>query len=138
MAAKEWLNRGRKLNGEINALIEARNEIFNLACGTSAGSSDDKVQTSRRNTSEDVFVKYADYTRLIDSRIDELCAVKQEIMEAINKIEDCILRELLIRYYINCKTRETAAEEMGYSDKWVRTELHKTALRAIEKQIETS
>ena len=128
MTAKEWLSRVRRMDAEINALILARQDAFTQACGTSAGGRDDKVQTSRRNTSEDIFIKYADYTRLIDRRIDELYAVKQEVMTAVSKLEDGVLRTLLIEYYINGKTWEQVAEDMNYS----RMQIHRLHNKAID------
>lgn len=48
MGVKEWLNRGYKLDREINALITAREKVLELTCRTASGNTSDKVQTSRK------------------------------------------------------------------------------------------
>lgn len=131
MDAKEWLGRARRIDAEINALIEEQKRAWDRAVSLTTGMTDDKVQTSRSNTSEDKFIRYADYAREIDRRIDQLYTVKQEIMSVINKLEDGTLRALLIEYYVNGKTWEQVADGLHYSRMQV-FRLHNKALDGIE------
>lgn len=136
MTVKEWLSRGYKIDREINALLSEREEAFALACKVSAPPSDnEKVSATTGNGSEARFIKYADYSKLIDRRIDELYRIKSEIMTVITLIDNNTYRTLLIMRYVQFKTWEQIAESMGYSDKWVRTYLHKMALEMCEKSL---
>lgn len=133
MTTKEWLNRGYKLDNEINALLKEQSAALTRATGSTCGTSAEKVQTSRRNNSEDRFINYASYSELIDNRIDELYAIKQEILSAINKVDDAVLRTLLIEKYVNFHTWEQIACDMNYSYVHVVHNLHPKALNAISK-----
>lgn len=133
MTTKEWLNRGYKLDKEINALLKEQSAALTRATGSTCGTSAERVQTSRRNTTEDRFINYASYSELIDNRIDELYAIKQEILSAINKVDDAVLRTLLIEKYVNFHTWEQIACNMNYSYVHVVHNLHPKALNAISK-----
>ena len=133
MTSKEWLNRGYKLDKEINALLKEQSAALTRATGSTCGTSAERVQTSRRNTTEDRFINYASYSELIDNRIDELYAIKQEILSAINKVNDAVLRTLLIEKYVNFHTWEQIACNMNYSYVHVVHNLHPKALNAISK-----
>lgn len=133
MTTKEWLNRGYKLDKEINALLKEQSAALTRATGSTCGTNAERVQTSRRNTTEDRFINYASYSELIDNRIDELYAIKQEILSAINKVNDAVLRTLLIEKYVNFHTWEQIACNMNYSYVHVVHNLHPKALNAISK-----
>lgn len=133
MTTKEWLNRGYKLDKEINALLKEQSAALTRATGSTCGANAERVQTSRRNTTEDRFINYASYSELIDNRIDELYAIKQEILSAINKVNDAVLRTLLIEKYVNFHTWEQIACNMNYSYVHVVHNLHPKALNAISK-----
>lgn len=133
MTTKEWLNRGYKLDKEINALLKEQSAALTRATGSTCGTSAERVQTSRRNITEDRFINYASYSELIDNRIDELYAIKQEILSAINKVDDAVLRTLLIEKYVNFHTWEQIACNMNYSYVHVVHNLHPKALNAISK-----
>ena len=133
MTSKEWLNRGYKLDKEINALLKEQSAALTRATGSTCGTNAERVQTSRRNTTEDRFINYASYSELIDNRIDELYAIKQEILSAISKVNDAVLRTLLIEKYVNFHTWEQIACNMNYSYVHVVHNLHPKALNAISK-----
>lgn len=114
MTTKEWLNRGWKLNEEINALLTEQRQAFNIATSTTPKLSADKVQTSQSNSAESKFINYAEYSKMIDERIDELYAIKQEILQVINTVENSTYRTLLIERYIQFKTWEQIAVDMNY------------------------
>lgn len=127
---KKWLSRGRCLDEEINTLISEQERAFYSACGMTDTETGERVQTSRRNTSEERFISYADYSKMIDARIDELYRVKKEIMEAVNKINDSVLRTVLIKRYICFLTWEEIAVQMHYSYMHI-CRLHGVALKKI-------
>ena len=135
MTTKEWLSRAKKMDSEINRLLEEQAKALTTATGSTAPIAGEKVQTSRRNRSESKFLNYAAYSELIDRSIDELYAVKKEILSAINELDSSTLRTLLIARYINFHTWEEIAVEMNYSYVHVVNNLHPRALREIEKQL---
>lgn len=132
---KEWLLRAKKINSEVDSLIKQQEHALTQATGTTEEMGNEKVQTSKRNTSEDRFINYASYSEMIDNRIDELYAIKLEILSAINKVDDTILRTLLILRYLNFSTWEQIAVELNYSYRQV-CRLHGKALNKIKDVIE--
>ena len=133
MTVKQWLNRGYRINEEINELIKEQKQALLQATSTAlCGGEGEKVQSSNGNTTERRFVNYAAYSETIDKRIDELYAVKNEILTAINSVDDNTLRELLILRYVKFYTWEEIAIKMGYTFQWAHV-LHKRALQNVEK-----
>ncbi|MGM9935761.1 MAG: DUF1492 domain-containing protein [Candidatus Ornithomonoglobus sp.] len=135
MTTKEWLIRGYRIDTEINALIKERDKALLMATSATADPGGEKVQTSRRNTSEDKFVNYAAYEETINKRLDELYEIKNEISQAISKVKDDTLRKLLILRYINFEKWERIAGLMGYDERHVRR-LHGKALQAAKDVLE--
>lgn len=129
MTAKQWLNRGYRINEEINELIKEQKQALLQATST-ALCGGEKVQSSNGNTAERRFVNYAAYSETIDKRIDELYSIKNEILAAINEVEDNTLRRLLILRYIKFYTWEEIAEKMNYSMRRV-YDFHGRALKHI-------
>lgn len=128
MTVKEFLKRGRLLNREILELTEARTRAFNAACGGAVDTSAERVQTTPANGSEGKFLTYAAYGTEIEERIRELNGYRQRMLEIINRVENTTYRSLLIAYYINCKTWEQVAEDIGYDSRYV-YKLHGRALK---------
>ena len=131
MTTKEWLNRGRNLNEEINALIKAKEKALYDACNVSIAYDKERVQESQNNSTEAKFTRFADYSKAIDERIDELYKIKQEILKAISGVDNSTYRALLIERYINFKTWEQIADYMNYSRMHV-TRLHGRALQKVK------
>ena len=131
MTTKEWLNRGRNLNEEINALIKAKEKALYDACNVSIAYDKERVQTSQNNSTEAKFTRFADYSKAIDERIDELYKIKQEILKAISGVDNSTYRTLLIERYINFKTWEEIAVYMNYSYMHI-TRLHGKALQRVK------
>lgn len=133
MTVKDFFYRGRDLENEIKELKSARREAYELAIGSGAGGFDEKVQTSRGNLTERKILSYIEYSLEIDKRISYLSEYRQKMLMLINKVDNSKYRTLLISRYINCNTWEKIAEDMGYSDVWVRRQLHSKALQEAEK-----
>ncbi len=132
---KDFLQKGRRLNFEIDELIRARDIAFNLACGTAAAPDGEKVQTTKVNTSEIKFVKYAEYSAEIDKRIRELYEYRQCMLRLINKLDSTVYRSVLIARYINCKTWEQVADTIGLKDVRHIYRLHEKALLCLQSCI---
>lgn len=135
MTAKEWLNRGFKLNREIEQLVEAKQRAEALARKAVPSVSGKSIQTSRKNITEGKLVSYSEYTGLIYRRVNALFDVQQEIVEAVGRVEPPLLRALLTARYINYKTWDEIAAELGYDLRWVHR-LHREALEQIGRVLE--
>lgn len=135
MTVKEWLNRGWKLNREIDALKEEQRRALELATATTSAPQEDRVQGGEGNRTADKFANYAAYAAEIDSRIDDLFQIKQEIDQAIEKVENTTYRTLLFERYINFKKWEQIAVDMDYSYVHI-VRLHGKALQKVKDVIE--
>ena len=136
LSTKEWLKRAWKIDNEITALERELLSAKERMLSVTAHYSDIKVQTSKKNSTEDAMVAYIDYEKKIIKRIDELYAVKCEIFDAISKVDNSIFRALLTLRYLQFMTWERIAEAIDYdSVKWVRTSLHMRALNEVRKHI---
>lgn len=109
MTTKQWLERGRNIDSNINSLLRSQRSVPTT-------------------------VEYQYYEEIINTQIDKLVAIKAEIEAAITSVEDNILQTLLRDRYINCMTWEKIAENIHYeSVRWVRTVLHENAIKELEK-----
>ena len=115
MTAKKWLQRGWKINQRINRLIKQKSDID-------------------KNVGMD-FVSYDTFENHINKNIDRLYKIKNEIMSAIDKVEDYRLHDLLVNRYINFYTWEKIAEDMNYSVVHI-YRLHGQALKEFQNVME--
>ena len=122
------------MNKTIEGLEKAKARAYDIAVGTAAELTE-KVQESHGNSVEDRLVTYADYCRDIDKHKTELLKILKEIMEAIMKVEDPTLRNLLIYRYLNFETWESIAVMMNYSYVHVVHNLHPKAIEKIKELI---
>lgn len=129
MTTKEWLNRGRDLDKEINALMQARREAFSACTSTTSKNKHDIIKTDKNPNAK--LERLAEVNRQIDCRIDELLGIKQEILAAISKVDSTTYRAILTERYVNLKKWERIAIDLGYDYYWV-LRLHGRALREIE------
>lgn len=131
--AKQWLGRAKNIDMEINALTQQRDKAFMRATGRGAIRPSERVQTSCTNAAENNMAEYAQYCALLDRRVRELYAAKNEIIDKIGGVADPKLRVLLTERYINFKTWEKIAEDMGCDVRWV-YKLHIKALEAFTQK----
>lgn len=128
MTAKEWLNRARNINLEIEAMEQAKEKLFAhytrvtpyYADAPDGGSPDPHKLDG-----------YAAFSEQLDRRIRNLTDVCAEIFGVICRVPDSRLRTLLIYRYLNFMTWKEIAEATNYSYRAV-TYQHGEALRAVE------
>lgn len=135
MSTKEWLMRAWKIDNEIAALEKELTLAKERALSVTSRTSDIKVQTSGRNSTEDAIHKYIEYQEKLNKRLDKLFEVKNEIIDAITRVDNTDYRTLLELRYLRFMTWEKIAEEMDMSDRWVRSTLHRHSLEAVSKII---
>lgn len=133
--ARQWLNRGYRLDNEINALIRMREKIYADATNVTAQYGGERVQTSTTNSRQKLYDMLADVENDINARIDTLVDIKMQIKRVIDAIDDTRLRTVLIERYINFLPWYKIAQAMHYDDSYVRKELYKSALEAAAKLI---
>lgn len=128
MNAKYFLSRGRWLEREITALMQTRDETRSRLTRVTQNYEADGAQSTKDPHKFDALLELEDK---LDERIDALCAVKAEILEAIGKLEDGRERLVLQLYYIDMKSWEQVAVDLNYS--WRQTmNIRKRAIRNIE------
>lgn len=135
MSTKEWLSRAWRIDNEIKALEQEAEKEKARATTITARYNDIKVQTSNGNNTEDAIVKYIDYIKKIENKIDERYDVKREIFEAISKVDNPTYRTLLTLRYLQFMTWEKIAEEMHIDGRHV-YKLHNKALYVIRFKIQ--
>ena len=127
MTTKEWLLRGWKIDSEIEALQELRDEAWSQL--TSATQKLDGVAVQGFKNPHK-FDRVTELDGKIVKRIDELVGIKQEILTAILQVKDRRYRTILMDRYIRFKTWERIAVDDGYNIRHI-WRLHGEALQAI-------
>ena len=128
MTAKQFLSRGRWIEREITSLIRTRDETRDRLMHITQNYDGDGAQSTKDPHKFDALVEL-EYK--LDERIDELCAVKTEILDAIGKLEDSRERLALQLYYIDMKSWEQVCVELHYS--WRQTMyIRKQAIKNVD------
>lgn len=133
MTTKDWLMRAWHIDREVNALQAARDEEF-ARCASIVQRYDGDVVSGTMDPHK--FDRLAELDSEIDSRIDALWSVKQEIIAQIAEVDNVSYRTLLTERYVSCKKWEQIAVDMGYDYRWV-LRLHGHALLEINNAIES-
>lgn len=132
MTAKEWLMRAWRIDEEIETLRRSRDETFIRCTSVTPNYAGESVSGSK---DPHKFDGLADYAVQINTKVDELIAIKREIETAIEQIENATYREILRRRYLCFDRWERIAADMNYSYMQV-CRLHGQALQEIEDVIE--
>ena len=117
MTAKEYLQRGYRINELIESDLREVKRLRDIATSLSSPGFCEKVRGGS--------VGDASYTRTvekiialeskIDSEIDELVSVQTEIREVIDKVQNKDEKLLLRLRYVECLRWEEIAEKMSFS-----------------------
>lgn len=136
MTAKEFLRTARDADRRIDEAMErlehmrAKLEAGRMSnlTGMPRGGAVDWTETADR---------VIELERRVNSRIREMVRQKQAAMDAIDRVEEARLREVLELYYLDGYTWEQVAETMGLSDRHVKR-LHGIALLRVKvpKEVE--
>ena len=131
MNTKQWLMRARDIDREINSLLREKEEVRDRVLKVTQSYTGEVVSGSK---DPHKFDRVVELEMEIDRQIDNLVAVKAEILIAISKLSDGRYREILRLRYIRGMTFEAIAVEMNYSWRHVCT-LHGRALLKIGEVI---
>lgn len=133
MNAKQYLRQVRRLDNIVNAKLEQVEMLRAMTTRMTANLTTDKVQESNiPDKISTLICKIVDLEKEITNDIDKLIDLKIEIMRKIDSIQNDNYRLLLTLRYLNFKSWEQIAVEMGFTFQWVH-ELHKRALIEFEK-----
>ena len=129
--AKQWLNRARNIDREINELLREKEEVRDRVLKITQSYTGDAVQSTK---DPHKFDRVVELEMEIDRHIDELVAVKTEILHGIAQLSDGRYREILRLRYLSGKTFEEISVEIRYSYKQT-CRLHGRALLKMEEII---
>ena len=119
--AVELFNKARLLDMEIDTLIEESQSIRDMATRVTSTINDMPGAPLKNNDRfQDTMISLIDYERKINSRIDELVNLKQEINDVIGKLPRLEHRIVLTKRYLQRKRWEQIAVEMEYEERQVR------------------
>jgi len=115
MTAKEYLKQAGLLDTRINSKIEQVSSLHDLATKAVTTLSD-MPGSPNRNTHkmENIIVKILMLENEINSDIDKLVDLKNEILHVINAIPEEECRVVLEKRYLGRETFEQIASELGY------------------------
>ena len=134
MKAKEYLSQAYRLDQRIDAKIEQVMSLRNLAAKATSTLSEIAPSGTRNvHRMEDIVIKIIDFENEINADIDNLVALKREIMAAIRSIHDPDYCTVLELRYLCFKPWEQIAVEMSYGIDNV-YKLHRMALKMLETQ----
>ena len=137
LTVKEWFSRARKLDAHIDSLLETRERLYARATSIVAQLSGVVVDGTKDPHKFDALVVMKN---MIDTEVDKLYDIKQEILSVIlampdNTEQEKTYRDLLQKRYVDCLKWENIAVEMNYDYIYVKGALHGNALHAAEPYI---
>lgn len=116
MTAKEYLGQAYRIDQRINSKIEQVSSLRALATKATSTLSDTPPSGTRNvHRMEDIIVKIIDMENEINSDIDRLVDLKQEIIKTINSVNNPEQQTLLELRYLRFRSWEEISVEMDYS-----------------------
>ncbi|MCR5823468.1 MAG: DUF1492 domain-containing protein [Lachnospiraceae bacterium] len=131
MTAKEFLNKGYKIDRRINAKLEQQANLRELATKTGTVMSGMPGNPNKgKSRVEEIIVKIMMLEEEINTDIDEMVSLKMDITKAIGTVSDPEESLLLTLRYLNYKTWEEIADELNCSVRKVHI-VHSKALSDV-------
>lgn len=133
MSVKDFLERARHLDDAINSQVAELSHLRELSLKIGGSRLEERVTHS--NPTEAPYAKWVesivDKEREINAEIDRLVAVKMEISNFIDKIDNPEWKCLLRNRYVMCRSWIDVAAEMHYGLSSV-YRIHKKILDSLE------
>lgn len=132
MTAKEYLEQARYLDMRIDSKLEQVSSLNDLATKCTAVMTG-MPNSPSKSTSQmaDTISKIVDMENEINSDIDRLVDLKEEVTGVINSVENSEYRTLLEKRYLCFKQWEDIAVEMSCNVRWI-YRLHGRALEKVD------
>ena len=135
MTVEEWLQRVKKADDRVEDLKFKRQIALNSLCGGAIDTSNERVQTSQANATEDKMVAYADYAEMINQAIDEYIDIRHEVEAAINQVDCYVYRELLRLRYLEYRDWNYIGIRLRITPELLRKHRKYQALEALGNNI---
>lgn len=129
MTAKQYLNRVRRIDKEIEALLRMVRKTRESLESMTQNYDGDGAQSTKNPHK---FDRLVELESMVDKKIDEQIDLKAEILNTIMQLEDRRQRLVLMEYYVEMKTWEQVAVDLNYSYMHI-TRLHGYALKEVQK-----
>lgn len=129
MTPKEFLRRVREIDRRID---ETQERLARMRARLEAGRSSNLSGMPRGGALDwtETADRVIELERRYNGQIRDMCRLKQAAVDAIDRVEDASLREVLELYYLDGYTWEKVAETMHLNLRWV-YRLHGRALQQI-------
>ena len=138
MTAQQYLNQARRLNNFIESDKRELERLWSQATGLSGADFSERVQgTPTENGIDGIVEKITELKRKINAELEHCIALKNDIWDAINTVENNDEKLVLRLRYIEFMKWEFISEQMGYSVKQV-TRIHGQALKNVVIPIKMS
>jgi len=130
MTAKDFLRRARNADRRID---EAEERVERLRARLEAGRMSQITGMPRGGSEDwtDTADRLIELEKRVNARVRDLVRLKQAAMDAIDRVDDVTLREVLELYYLDGYSWEQVAARVGKDIRWV-FRLHGMALQRIE------
>lgn len=128
MTAKQYLNRVRRIDKEIEALLRMVRKTRESLESMTQNYDVDGAQSTKNPHK---FDRLVELESMVDKKIDEQIDLKAEILNTIMQLDDRRQRLVLMEYYVEMKTFEEISVDIHYS--WRQThKIYGYALKAID------
>lgn len=130
---KRYLSQVYALNCRIENKKSERDQLRELSTSVSSFANTERVQTSsNQDKMGDTAAKIVDLETEITATIVEYLSKKEEVIKTIESVENINMYNLLYKRYVEGKSLTSIAEEMGFSEDYVK-HLHGDALNIVKK-----
>ena len=130
MTTKEYLNQYKRMMEEVRCLDVEIEELWTqLTSATSNNDGMPKGTVQDRQTKLHAIMADKLQTKRSKKQVAE--EIMAEVLETIDKVTDPNHRQLLFERYIQDKEWKDIAEDISYTEEYVRGELHGKALNEI-------
>lgn len=133
---KDWLNRGYKINREMEHLDMSVANLRSRAASVTPQYGGEAVAGTKDPHKMDGYLEAVErYAEIVKERIDALSEVSGEIVRVIYRVRDNRERAVLVDRYLNFFAWERIAVDMSYSYMQV-TRIHGRALQSVKAILE--
>ena len=134
--AKQYLRQLRRLSDIVQSKLDQIEALRSLAQKITHVPKTVSVQESiPEDKMTEIISKIVDLQKELKTDIDNLLDLKLKITHQINNIDNDDYKLLLMLRYLNFKTWEEIAVEMGYTYQWIHV-LHGRALKYFQEKIQ--
>ena len=135
---KKYLSQIRRYDSRINAKLEERDRLKAMMTKITPTLRDVPSSGSGgQDKLSDAVAKLIDLEAEINREIDSLVDARKSVVGTIDKVDDVLMHEILSKRYIEFKTWEQIAFEIGKSYQWTWS-IHGKALQAVEEILKNS